>query len=1271
MIEAQLLGTFKLVQNDTLLTLPTLTPSRTLLAYLLVDHAQPRTRSQLAYLLAPDSPEDRARRTLSQALWDVRRVLPDDFIVADRDTIKICTDVLVTTDLAQFNQLSAGGSEDILSQEQADNLRQAVSVYAGDLLAEFYDDWIIPLREAAFERYLQSLRRLMDWDKRHGAYPEALNTALQLLQADPLREAIHREIMRLYVALDRPEAALQQYETCKAVLLDELAVEPDAETQQLYVSIKNRRQRPLPLTKTIKAPVLNPLTRMPLVGRMTERTALLQHIDALAKGEGGLVFITGEPGLGKSHLMEQVAQDAVWRGMTVTWGYNVENDSATPFQALTEALDDVLTPLRVQQIRTLVADVWLQMASRLLNGLTMTDVLVEITDNQQQMRLMEALLRVTVALGTTAPLIIIIEDIHWSDVGLLDMLAYYARRLRQEPVLIFATYRDADARQSNTVWDGITAIDAAGIRQRLDLHPLDATQTAELISVGLGLADDAQAFSQRLYQDAKGNPLRVLQTLRLLHDEGTLRQNDDGTWETSYDQAGYEQLPVPQEDHDLILRRVKRLDATTQNTLQIASVLGTNIDFMLLDSIVDTPVRDTLQAIATLVQRQFLQETPDAYRFIHDTVREVVYSTIPQAKQRQLHAQIAADMVDLGTYPPAVLAYHFTESAQWQEAFAYHKAAAEVAQNAYAMVNAARHYASALVIAEKIELDADVKQQILFTQGDVLYYLSDWDAMLTNLEAQKATGPKDSPHYTDVLRQYSRYYIITGQISQALEVIKQALDQLDDDAPTDVYARLELVRISALRWDSDFEKAEKGLLRLLDVLDKTAYPQYYMEAVTQLANIYNRGFGRYTEAIKLYQEAIELDASKALWLEALRGIAATTASSGDVETGVRLYDDAIEAAIKYGDRRTEVASRMEQASFQYDMGKFGLAYMTYEKAMPLMEALNIPKWLAIARRNHAFNAVTAAGDLEKARTLTQQVVDYAQQNEDENVMSQALSNLGQIAMEEGDLDSARRYFDEGIALAEQSGDINIYIALIWHRTLLEIEDGNAETADDWLAKINVFYENNEHDYERESFAFMAAFNRLLKGQPQAALQEAKALIEENNVEVAESMDRVYYQYSLILRENGDLEGAKAMMQKAYDITVALRQDFPQEQIEHALKTLRWPRRIKNALELYEPVTRTVTLARDDAPSRGELSPQQQVTVTWTLYEQSDEAIASKRERRQHRLLRLLREAAAQGGAPTVEDLADVLETSAITIKRDLAALRDAGHHTPTRGSRDR
>ncbi len=289
------LGLFRLEREGATIRLPT-HKAESLLVYLAL-HPEAHAREKLAALFWGDSPDDLARRSLRTALSWLRKEIGDPVIAADRDVVQFHAASHIWVDAVEYQTQVAH----FLDGDSSDSTAIDFDLYRGDLLADFYDDWILAERERLHALYLDALLRMIQRLRTQGEYSRAIDMAHKVLAVDAANEHAHQQLMFCHWSLGDRSAALKQFDECKRVLHDELSVEPSPDTVALYERIKQARiVVPSPATDNTNLPI--PLTSF--VGRDPEM-ATVKHL----LGNTRLLTLTGVGGCGKTRLAIQVARD--------------------------------------------------------------------------------------------------------------------------------------------------------------------------------------------------------------------------------------------------------------------------------------------------------------------------------------------------------------------------------------------------------------------------------------------------------------------------------------------------------------------------------------------------------------------------------------------------------------------------------------------------------------------------------------------------------------------------------------------------------------------------------------------------------------------------------------------------------------------------------------------------------------------------------------------------------------------------------------------------
>jgi ABC-type transport system substrate-binding protein/DNA-binding SARP family transcriptional activator len=727
-LRLSLLGPLEIRHDDRPLPRPPTLNAQSLLAYLVLHRHQPQPRERLADLFWGDRPERKARRSLTTALWHIRRCLPaseDDWLLGDVHAVQFDPEADVWIDVAEF--------ESLLARSEPSSLRSAVALYRGDFLDGFYDDWVLNERYRLETLYSEALARLMIGLEAAADHEGALATGLRLLEHDPLREDAHRLVMRSLCRLGRRNAALEQYRRCQEIVQQELGAEPMPETVELCRAILEGRFQvgpPVAPVTTVGAEglppypsglnPLDPVVRGPLVGREKEMAFLRDCYEASSVGKGGLVLVHGEAGMGKTRLVEELADELRWQGVRVLWGRCYEFERLLPYQPVAEALQAVVLALAPADLENLPSWVLAELARLLpelgekLPGLRASR---EIPLDQEQKHLFDGVTHLLSSLSQDAALVLILDDLHWATESTLQMVHYLARHLLHHeaphPVLLVGTLRPEAVGPQHPLHSFQRQLRREGLVRSLDLSGL-SLQAVELLLVEMsGSGQAVVPLARRLYEETEGNPFFLIETIKALFDAGLLSL-EGGAWRGDFAHVSRAALPLPLGVSEAIQARMGRLDQDVQQALQAAAVLGREFDFDQLVAVWRQGEEPTLEALDALLRRRFVDEGSGAlgrdYAFHHHKIQEVAYAGIPLRGRQHLHARAGRAMeTRYASSLEAVageLAFHFQEArsldpALKAKAVQYLLLAGDQARLAYAHRESIGYYKRALALQKE------------------------------------------------------------------------------------------------------------------------------------------------------------------------------------------------------------------------------------------------------------------------------------------------------------------------------------------------------------------------------------------------------------------------------------------------------------------------------------------------------------------------------------------------------------------------------------------
>jgi DNA-binding SARP family transcriptional activator len=611
------------------------TKVKALLAYLALHAGQPQHRDKLMSLLWGDTTDRQARLSLRQAVFQLRRALGDiagSAVVMEGDTLSL-DPVVVAVDAREFERLARLGILEALPD--------AAALYRGELLEGLvvderpWEDWAMTERQRLHELAIEVFARLLRHEMESGKDEAATQRALRLLALDPLQEPVHRALMRLYERRGRRATALRQYQACVDLLRRELGSEPESETRRLYAEIL-QRHRTVAAAATDPSGGAAPVTRVsasrqgstwPLVGRDAELARIHAAIPGLDSESGRLLLVTGDAGIGKSRVVEEVAAEAERRGWRVVAAGCHQTEQVLPMRPLVDALRAVDVAGRRDLVDALTpalrAELW-----RLLPELAEAGH-VPPAEVQHPVRMFEAMAELLGSLAASRPLALVIEDLHWADEMTLRFLGFLGRRLGKVPLLLLGTARDDELEDAPTLRLLIDEVEREGFGARVVLRPLTRAHTAALVRV-LSERRRTPAGVPGAYDDvwnaSRGNPFVIVESVRRLQD--------------SREPATGEAL-LPERVRELAASRIARLSEPARHVVAVAAVAGEPVSFGFLTEAAGMEERQAASIVEELVRRRILEVVDPGLAFTHERIRRVAYDGLLPARRESLHETVA------------------------------------------------------------------------------------------------------------------------------------------------------------------------------------------------------------------------------------------------------------------------------------------------------------------------------------------------------------------------------------------------------------------------------------------------------------------------------------------------------------------------------------------------------------------------------------------------------------------------------------------------------
>ncbi len=659
-----------------------------LLAYLALHPSAPQSRPQMAVRFWPDASEAQGRNNLRQLLHQLRQAWPehDDWIESDARAMQWRAASGAHVDALEFERDLAAARATSKSERSSARARLArvVAAYAGDLLPDCYDEWIVPHRERLHAGALSALDLAVRLSEEQNDPPAAVAHAEHLLRLDPLEERTYLRLMRLHALNGDRAAALRVYGSCVATLQRELGVAPGAELRDAHNRLVRRNETRSDPQPDSRRPRATAEAAAPLVGRAPEWKKLLQAWHPIQPRTAILALITGEAGLGKSRLGEEMLDWADAQGIAVarTRAYAAEGRLA--FSPITGWL-------RSEAMRESLArldPLWRTEVARLLS-----ELLVEqpdlprpapLAEYWQRQQFFEALARAVT--GAAPALVLLIDDLQWCDGETLEWLHYLLRFAADVRLLVVGTIRIDEIDPQHAVARLATALRRTDQLVEIPLEPLDAAETARL-AAGIAGKELEEGAAFQLFSQTEGNPLFVVETMRA------------GLPSPHPEPGAPAGRALPPKVHSVITGRLSQLSPDAREVAALAAPNPRAFNDEVLSAASDLGELRVTRALDELWQRRIVREcapvtnaASDAdghdYDFTHDRLREVASSEPSPVQRQRYHKRIAetleaarANDLDAAS---AEIASHFDRAREAVRALPYYERAARAATGVFA-----------------------------------------------------------------------------------------------------------------------------------------------------------------------------------------------------------------------------------------------------------------------------------------------------------------------------------------------------------------------------------------------------------------------------------------------------------------------------------------------------------------------------------------------------------------------------------------------------------
>jgi DNA-binding CsgD family transcriptional regulator/tetratricopeptide (TPR) repeat protein len=694
------------------------------------------------------------------------------------------------------------------------------------------------------------------------------------------------------------------------------------------------------------------------VGRERELEKLGRTLDAARAGNGTTVLVSGEAGIGKTSLAAALERRAGDAGFETLLGRAIDLvGTELPFQPFAEAMRPLGMPWHTGERKT-----------------------------GSQLQVFEETLALLAARSSSAPVLLVLEDVHWADTSSLDLLVFLSQNLDDRRVVLLATYRAEEISSAERMRRFADGVMRSGSALELELGPLETPELTALLAARAD-APLSASLTNTILARSEGNPFFAEELLAAAADRN---------------------VELPRRLRDVLLQRVAPLDGRTQGLLQLTSAVGRDVGYPLLCAVAGLPEHDVQKSLRRAVEHGVLVVEPatNGFRFRHALLAETIYATILPGEREELHARIADELARSAATTPAELAPHWAAAGRSGEALAASVEAARQAEVVFGLAEALAHLERALVLWDRLPDAAELANLDLAE-------LRSWAAELANQ---------------------------TGAAPRAVELARKAIDLVEEDdqlRAARLYDRLGRY----LHASGRTEAALSAFERMVELVPAQPGSPERAEALVSLAHGLMLAW-RFDESLAAGQQALTLAreiGANAVELRALSDLGRDLAYLGRADEGVEHLRRALELAEASGDPVDLLHAYISFTDVLLMLGRPGESARLGARGLDIVRPFGIDSTVLLA--NH-IEALLAIGEWDEADALS----GTALRAVTSNFPYMLLMLRADLEVGRGSFEAARSHLEAALdTLREDRGQgiYDVYVAelALWERRWTEADQG--------------------------------------------------------------------------------------------------------------------------------------------------------------------------------------------------------------------------------------
>ena len=895
---------------------------------------------------------------------------------------------------------------------------------------------------------------------------------------------------------------------------------------------------------------------IPLIDRLEEMDVLKEAVYRAVHGEGSLVLIHGEAGIGKTRLVREVGAYARSRGVQVLYGRCpalFRMDGVPPYILWKEVIKDYLGECTPEQLYRVIGFYPAEVAKlvpELSQKLRTIPQSFPISPEQEQNRLFEAVSQFITNISRESPLMVVLDDLQWTDPSSLLLLHYLARGVQKTPLLLLGAYRSTDIDAKHSLTPVLTELNRERIPQSVSLKRMSLDDISEMIKQILEQDDVPPEFCRMVYEKTKGNPFFAEEVVKSLKEDEVICR-EGNKWKIKE----VSKIEFPETVKNVVKARINRLDEESQNILTMASFVGNDFTLEAMCTLTGIEENKLLESMDNMLKTGLIKEREirgeGVCSFADILVRDVVYEEVSLLRRKKLHGVVGGVLEKV--YAKKIdehfgeLALHFLEGGDKEKALDYFLKAAEKAMKIYANTEAISYFQSALKLLEEKEGECREKAHVLERLGDLRRLIGEYDLCIKRWNEALLLW-KQLDEKEKVAGLHRKIAVILwrdiGNTEQAQENFEKALRILEAEPENAELAALYAARASMSYFTEDVTKARSWAEKALELAKKLNALEVVASSYIDLGLVFG-ATGETKKAVECQEKALKIALDNSyvdMALRAYNNLAAELPEE-EKERKFECYEKGLELAKKAGHIQSTSWLGNALATMYFGMGNIGKTRTLAEES----DALNrkIGNLFNLSGSTLVLGALyNVWGEWDKGEQYLKESLSISLRINNTQQISNSYGFLGWFYHDRGEYAQAREYFEKMSQIDVKTGKTAWQISDSKWTAKNYIELGEIDKARTLLDNLHKF----AHEKQRKQLIADTDATRAMLLRAQKKWNESIQLFEKSLQQYETLGARkwnlywlakyILYEYARVYVERdqpGDTEKAQNLLNQTLEI----------------------------------------------------------------------------------------------------------------------------------------